>query len=154
MKSTSLGFVGVCLAVLLWFAEAADQRLDQMKTFDEYKVYYNLINSNFLTPEIADRYDVPRREDVAVLTVSVRGPNKNGVMTDQPSQVTGGVRDLVTRYPLEFREFRDPNAVYYIAEVPADGRTRLDFSLDIKPKDSAETYELNFSETLFPPANR
>lgn len=129
------------------------QKLDQMKKFDQYNIYYNVINSTFLAPEVADRYDLPREEDVAVLTISVRAQNEEGEMTDQPSQVSGAVRDLIHLHELDFEEFRDPNAVYYIAEVPAEGRVALDFSIDIKPKDSAEVYELEFSEMLYPPVS-
>lgn len=127
------------------------QEIDRMQEVDQYEVYYNLVNSTFLEPEIAERYDVERSEDIAVLTVSVRGPNENNEMTDQPSEVSGSVTDLVQYYPLEFEEFRDPNAVYYIAEVPAHGRTNLDFSLEVSPRDSAEVYQIEFSEPIFPP---
>lgn len=129
------------------------QEPDHTKNFDQYTVYYNLINSTFLTPEVAERYEISRDDDVAVLTVSVRGPNEDGEMTAQPSEISGVVTDLVQRRALEFDEFRDPNAVYYIAEVQALGRTRLDFSLDISPKGSAEVYQLEFSEMLYPPVN-
>lgn len=127
------------------------QEIDRMKAVDEYEIYYNLVNSTFLDPRVAERYDLDRSENLAVLTVSVR-EDINGETTDQPAEVSGSVSDLVHHYPLEFEEFRDPNAVYYIAQVPAQGRTRLDFSLDVKPQDSAEVYQIEFSEPVFPPA--
>lgn len=135
------------------FAAAAPslaQQIDQMKEFDEYRVFYNLLNTRFLEPEVAEKYGVARDEDVALLTISVRGPNREGQITDQPAQVSGVVTDLVHQRSLEFEEFQDPTAVYYLAEVPAEGKATLDFSIDIKPEDSAETYELEFSSRLYP----
>lgn len=137
---------------LMVSASLSAQETDRMEKFGDYHVYYNLVNSTFLAPKIAERYDVTRSEDLAVLTVTVRALTEHGELTDRSAEVSGSVTDLVHLYPLDFDEHRDPNAVYYIAEVPAEGRTRLDFSLDIKPAGSARTYELEFSESVFPPA--
>jgi hypothetical protein len=129
---------------------ALAQQLDQMKEFDEYRVYYNLLNTTALEPEVAERYNVTRDEDTALLTISVRAPNEEGVLTDQPAQVSGNATDLVRQMPLRFKEFQDPSAVYYLAEVPVDKRAKLDFSVDIQPRDSGEVYELEFRENLYP----
>lgn len=135
---------------LLASGSSTAQQIDQMKQFDEYYVFYNLLNTRFLEPEIAEKYGVPRDEDLALLTISVRGPNEEGEITDQPARVSGVVSDLVHQQPLEFEEFQDPTAVYYLAEVPKDGKAKLDFSINVKPKDSAEAYELEFSSRLYP----
>lgn len=150
MKKAVFSLVfGIAVSLSLIAAPSLAQRRDQMQSFGQYDVYYGVMNSTSLEPEVARRYDIRRDEDLAVLTVSVRGPNQEGVMTDQPSRVSGAASDLVTRYPLKFKEFRDPQAVYYIAEVPAEGRTRLDFSLSIQPEGSRETYELKFSQPFY-----
>jgi hypothetical protein len=142
--------VVIFVATLCTSAPSLAQRIDQMKQFDEYYVFYNLLNTRFLEPEIAEKYDVPRDEDLALLTISVRGPNEEGEITEQPAQVSGVVSDLVQQRPLEFEEYQDPTAVYYLAEVPKEGKATLNFSINVKPKDSAEAYELEFSSRLYP----
>lgn len=126
------------------------QRVDQMKEFGEYQVFYNLLDTTTLAPEIAQRYQVPRNEDTALLTISIRAPNEEGMMADQQAQVSGKATDLVRQMPLSFKEFQDPNAVYYLAEVPVEDRAKLDFSVRIQPQDSEEVYELEFRERLHP----
>lgn len=143
-------WTATCLTMLA--SPCFAQEIDQSKDFGEYTVYYNLVNSTFLPAEVAERYGVSRSEDRAVLTVSVRAANGDGEVTDQPAEVSGTAADMVHLYPLDFDEHREPQAVYYLAEVPAHGRTRLDFSINVKPRDSKKTYELEFSESLFPPA--
>jgi hypothetical protein len=138
------------VAGLLAAAVSLAQRIDQMEKFDEYHVYYNLVNSRFLAPEVADRYDLPREEGVAVLTISVRAPAEDGGMTDQPAKVSGVMTDLVEARSLDFEEFRDPQAIYYIAEVPTEDRAKVDFSIEVQPTDSAEAYELEFSHREYP----
>ncbi|MEX1032487.1 MAG: DUF4426 domain-containing protein [Cellvibrionaceae bacterium] len=149
MRRHALGLV-VCLGVMLAAASAGAQEMDQMKRFGDYRVYYSLINSTFLTPEIAERYNVERSEDLAVVMVSVRAPNEENIITAQPADVAGEATDLVRHYNLDFEEFRDPSAVYYIAEVPAQGRTKVEVSLDIKPHDSDQTFEVEISKMFYP----
>lgn len=129
--------------------EGQDQKdAVQEKHFGDYSVHYNVVAATFLPEEITERYDIERDEDNFVVTISVRGPNAEGEMTDQPSEVSGFARDLVTAHELEFREYQDPQAVYYLAEVPAPGRTELDFTIDVAPEDSDKTFQLEFSEFI------
>lgn len=135
-------------------AQAQQPEVEQVQVFDDYEVHYNVVNSTFLPSSVAEHYDIEQHRDTAVLTVSVRSPGEEGALVPQPAKVSGKVSDLVHTHNLEFTEFHDPMAIYYVAEVPAVGRTGLEFDVTVTPADSSQSYELQFTEQMFPPTDR
>lgn len=137
----------VALLMLVSCAASYSQEKHQ-KTFGDYTVYYNLVKSTFFPQEITDRYNVSRDEDTSLLSISVRAPNEEGKVEDAPSEVSGQVKDLIHVHELDFKEFEEPNAVYYLAEVTTSSRTELNFNITISPENTEETYHLTFSEFI------
>jgi hypothetical protein len=51
--------------------------------------------------------------------------------------------------PLQFREVRDGDAIYHLAEVPVRGGEVLDFQLRIKVEGAARPLEIGFRQAFF-----
>ncbi|GAA5524294.1 hypothetical protein Maes01_00849 [Microbulbifer aestuariivivens] len=121
-------------AVLLWAASAAAQGAKIIKShqdFGDYRVIYTVFNSSFLKPEIAQQYQLVRADDRAYVNISVveKGAGKLGLA----SEISGTATNLIQQSrPLDFREIRDGEAVYYLAPLRFEDEEVLTFKIDLK----------------------
>jgi hypothetical protein len=119
------------------------------KRSGEYTVYYSLFPSSFLQPDIAATYNITRGKDRLVLNISVT--KGSGADSRPESALVSGTRsDLIHSQPLSFREIREKNAVYYIADVRATSRATLYFDLKVQPDPNEPPIEVRFNKEVFP----
>mgnify|MGYP001765754126 CR=1 FL=1 len=132
--------------LLLALAGAAAQA--EMRQFGDIEVHYSVFGSSFLQPEVAAAYGIVRARDRALINVAVR----RGAAADAgtlAAAVSGTHSDLIHKQALEFREIREGDAVYYIAEVDfIHGETRY-FRIAITPAGETRPLELEFSQVLY-----
>ena len=108
----------VALAAGVAFAE-------QKQSFGAYEMHYSVFNPTFLRTEIAERYNLVRGRDKALLNVSVLRGDQSVVVA-----VTGTVKNLLGQsQPLDFRQVRDGDAVYYLAMLTYQDRDTLRFEI-------------------------
>ncbi len=101
---------------------------EQMQEFDAWQVHYVVIPTTFLLPEVAEQYNITRGKDRALINVSLIHN------TDGPSTATasGEVINLLSqRQQLEFREVREGDAIYYLADLKHTDRDLLRFELQV-----------------------
>ena len=98
---------------------------EQKQVFGDYEVHYSVFNPDFLRAAVAERYDVVRGRDKAVVNVSIlRGERSVAV------SVTGTVKNLLGQsQPLDFREVKEGEAVYYLAMLTYQDRDTLRFEI-------------------------
>ena len=135
----ALGF-----ALLLSSAAQAEQKM----RFDAYEVHYIVVNSTFLSPEVAKSYGIVRGEDRFVMNIAVRENLSDGSSVARKAEVSGTRFDLIHRVPLDFKEIDERTAVYYIAQFQANDREKLDFTLKIHPENSKRSYKMQFNKVL------
>lgn len=102
---------------------------EQMQEFGVWQVHYVVIPTTFLLPEVAEQYNITRGKDRALINVSLIHN------TDGPSTATasGEVINLLSqRQQLEFREVREGDAIYYLADLKHTDRDLLRFQLQVK----------------------
>lgn len=102
---------------------------EQMQEFGVWQVHYVVIPTTFLLPEVAEQYNITRGKDRALINVSLIHD------TDGPSTATasGEVINLLSqRQELEFREVREGDAIYYLADLKHTDRDLLRFQLQVK----------------------
>lgn len=102
---------------------------EQMQEFGAWQVHYVVIPTTFLLPEVAEQYNITRGKDRALINVSLIHN------TDGPSTATasGEVINLLSqRQQLEFREVREGDAIYYLADLKHTDRDLLRFELQVK----------------------
>jgi hypothetical protein len=107
--------------------------IETSKQFNDYTVYYNVFPSIDLLPEVAARYQIARANDSVVVNVSLRNARRNNGGAEAAASVSGTYSDLMATKKLEFREIREPDAVYYIAQLRVTNRELLRFDISVVP---------------------
>lgn len=137
----------IFLALLSLGANAA---AESSKEFGDYVIHYNVFRSDTLTPEIAKTYDLQRRNNRLIINIAVlkkimdtTGKPTASVVSGHASNLTGQLKKL------EFREIREGNAIYYLAELKFSDGEFLKFDLKIKPEGEATAARLKFDKRFF-----
>lgn len=105
-------------------------RAEQMQEFGAWQVHYVVIPTTFLLPEIAEQYNITRGKNRTLINVSLIHKD-NGPST---ATATGEVVNLLSQsQTLEFREVREGDAIYYLADLKHTDRDILRFELQVKP---------------------
>lgn len=136
------------LSLLILMLCASVTHAQQTETFGPFELHYSVVNTTFLTPETAAAYGITRGEKRAILNLAVRentaSGNRGRTMTLQ-----GTTWDLIHRQPLEFREIREGDAIYYIAQFTFINEEWRFFELDFQPDGSAQAYSFKFKQQLY-----
>ena len=134
---------------ILWLALLAGPALaQQSETFGPYELYYSVVNTTFLEPAIAATYGITRGEKRAILNLAVR--EKLGDDSEARAMVLQGKTwDLMQNQALEFREIREGEAIYYIAEFPFINEEWRFFEIDFKPDGAQQSYTFKFKHQLY-----
>lgn len=139
----------VLLALVLANASARAQQQFETKSGD-YTVYHSLFPSSFLQPNIASSYNITRARDRLVLNVSVTHGSGGEEMRTQSAIVSGTRSDLIHTQPIEFREIREKDAVYYIAEIRATSEAVFYFDLKVQPDPDRPPISVKFNKRVSP----
>ncbi|SDU30420.1 protein of unknown function [Pseudomonas pohangensis] len=137
MRKIILCLLTLCLA-LPAFAE-------RKQTFGTTDVHYSVFNSSFLQPDTAAATGLVRSKTEGVVTVAVLS---NG----QPlaARVDGEVKNLLGQStPLAFRQVKEQNASYYLAQFPLEQREVLTFTINVKGSDGSSN-SFSFNQEVFP----
>lgn len=131
------------LAMLAFAPQAFAQ---QARTFGDYEVHYNTMNTNLLTPEVASAYGIQRAGTQAMLNITVldQGDPTHAQVAVTATNLTG------QRRTIEMREINDQGAIYYIGQFRVHDEEMLDFSALIDPEGhDGQPFELNFRQQFF-----
>ena len=74
---------------------AADSMAEYTKVFGDYDVHYNVLNSTFISPEVAKAYGIVRGKNRALINIAVRRRLDKGVTTAKKAIVNGNSSDLI-----------------------------------------------------------
>lgn len=139
----------LALTCCLGFIPASAQT-DISRDFGEYRVYYSVFNSSFITPEIADLYDLTRGSDRAIINISLIQTSESGDSLGLPAQVSGTARNLIMQStPLNFVEIDEGDATYYLASFRFDDQDPLHFEIEVHHQGTRTPHKLNFTKTLY-----
>lgn len=122
---------------------------DTSKIFGKYEVHYSVLNTTFLTPQVAAAYGVVRGKDKALINIAIRENLPGGKDKAKRAIVSGNSFDLIHRKELAFEEIVEQDSVYYIAELSFLDKELLAFTIKIQPDPNISPYILKFSKTLY-----
>ena len=149
MASTRSLFVMVSGMLLGLLLAAGSSQANEVE-FDRYVVHYTVVNTTFLSPEVARAYNLRRSSSRALVNVVIMKREGNGIET-VPGNVSGQAVNLNRQVRrLSFREVRDGDAFYHLAEVPVRPGEVLDFDLRVTAQDSDEVMPVRFRQTFYP----
>ncbi|GIU09096.1 MULTISPECIES: DUF4426 domain-containing protein [unclassified Shewanella] len=120
------------MMLMLCFCLSSNAFAEQKEKVGNYDIHYVALSSTFLTPSIAKSYGIKRSSytgiiNIAVLDTSVKG---NPAV---PVEISGVANNLLdARIDLKFREIREGDSIYYIAEVPYRDDQEINFKIAVK----------------------
>ncbi len=131
--------------VLALLFAAADGRAEQLQRFGNWTVHYVVIPSTFLRPQIAQRYDLVRAANRALVNVSLL----DGAGTPARANVQGRAMNLLGQtQTLAFRQVEELPAVYYLAELEHSNEETMRFTITLTPQDGKPML-LEFQQKLY-----
>lgn len=134
--------IALCCGLILAFSAHAERK----QTFDGIDIHYNVINTTFLQPDIAQSVNIPRSKQLGMLLVS---PVKNSV-GKEAKEITGEVKNLLGQTTkLDFKLIKEENALYYLATFKKDSREQLVFTINLT-FDEGKQDTIKFTQEVFP----
>lgn len=134
---------------LIWLALLPGLTLaQQSETFGPFELHYSVVNTTFLEPDTAASYGITRGEKRAILNLSVREKLADG-SAPRAMTLQGRTWDLIQNQTLEFREIREGEAIYYIAEFAFINEEWRFFEVDFRPTGAQQTYTFTFKHQLY-----
>ena len=123
----------------------------QSQDFGEYVVHYNALNTNQITPQVAQSYGIRRSSSRVLLNVTVLSKVMNNPGTPVRATVTASGRNLTGQVrEVEIREIADTEgAVYYIGEMSVRNLETFDFTINIKPEGSDQQLDVKFRQQFY-----
>lgn len=139
------GFIVALAAIVLGSSIASANEAE----FDNYVVYYNVINTTFLSPEVAQAYDVRRSSNRAMVNVTVMERTDDGLKAVS-ANLSGSATNMNDQMRnLRFREIQDGDAIYQLSEVTVRRGETLEFDLEVTPEGSERVLPIRFSREFF-----
>ncbi len=124
-------------------------KAEQSKIIGDYTVHYITVNSNFISPEIAQQYGIVRSPRNAFLNISIL-KNDDGSGTPVTAVVTGGKANFLSQSKdIEFIEVREGDSIYYLGQFDFSNAENLRFNLEVQPEQSGPTYPLSWTTQLY-----
>ncbi|WP_059021991.1 DUF4426 domain-containing protein [Vibrio coralliirubri] len=119
------------ITALLTALFALPSSAGQFKNIKDVEVHYSAFNSTFLTSQVAKQYKLKRNGYSAILNISVLDKASLGKPATT-AKITGTAKNLVgnTR-TLKFREIKEGDAIYYLAEFPVTHEENITFDIDV-----------------------
>jgi hypothetical protein len=141
---------GLSPLLLLLCALAAPVASAEEQSFGDYTVYYQAVNSTFLTPEIAEQYAIVRSERRAFLNVAVVRNEEGGKTTPVTATINGIKHNLLQQSePIEFKLVREGEAIYYIGQFDFSNAEILRFTLEVAPEGNEPAHAIEWSTQLY-----
>jgi Domain of unknown function (DUF4426) len=138
------------LALVFWLALLLPLPgvAQQSETFGPYELHYSVVNTTFLDPAVAASYGITRGEKRAIINLAAREKLAEG-SEPRAMVLQGRTSDLMQQQALTFRELREGEAIYYIAEFAFINEEWRFFEIEFKPEGATQSYTLKFKHQLY-----
>lgn len=133
-----LAWVGMLLITFPAFAE-------QKESLGDWDVHYMVVNTTFLTPEVASTYGIVRSKYNALVNISVLDKASHKAqrlsVSGEATNLLGNTRDL------SFKKVEDGDAIYYLSVLPFRDQETFRFNIEIRKGNDSET--LSFKQQMY-----
>ncbi len=129
---------------------SASALAESAKEFGDYMIHYNAFRSDTLSADIAKKYNLTRRNNRAIINIAVLKKVMNTTGKPVAAKVSGHASNLTGQLKkLSFREIKEGNAIYYLAETKFSDGEFLKFELKVIPEGETEPARLKFDKRFF-----
>ena len=123
---------------------------ESSRDFGEYVIYFNALNTDQLSPEIAREYGIVRSRDRAMLNVSMHRKLPDGRTEAVPGAVSASAINLNGQLTtMTLREIREETAIYYVGETGITNGEVLIYTIDATPSNEASRFTVRFKKQFF-----
>jgi hypothetical protein len=144
LKASLKGLSTMTLTALLLLGSMSTHA-EQMKSLGPWDVHYMVVNTPFLTPEVAKQYGIVRSKYNALINISVLNSDNQQAQT---VGVTGSATNLIgTKKDLSFKKVQEGEAIYYLAVLPF--RDQETYRFDIQVQKGNDTQNLQFKQKMY-----
>ena len=129
------------LLLIVSFGSIAEQK----KTLGNWDVHYIVVNSTFFEPDVVRQYGIQRSQFNALVNISVLD---KGNKQAQSVALTGKATNLLgTTKKLSFKEVKEGDSIYYLAQIPFRHKESYRFEVDVRHGNTNE--KLMFKHEFF-----
>jgi len=123
---------------------------ESLRDFGDYIVYFNALNTEQLTPEIARQYEIVRSKSRAFLNVSIHRKQENAPSVAVTGAVSASAINLTGQLkPMTLREIREGEAIYYVGELAITDAEILVYTIDVTPSNEPSRFTVRFKKQFF-----
>jgi Domain of unknown function (DUF4426) len=120
------------------------------RDFGDYVVYFNALNTDQLTPEVAREYNIVRSKSRALLNVSIHKKEPDGTTKAVTGAVSAFAINLTGQLKqMTLREIPEGDAIYYIGELPITDGEVLIYTIDVTPSNESSRFNVRFKKQFF-----
>ena len=153
MRNTQHKFAWATLAVALLMLHSSLTYAEQKRSFGEYDIHYIVLPTLGFHQEVANKYDLPRGKNKALVNVSVirnTGPIvTTGKIDAVAAKLSGRSENLLgQRQQLAFTEVTEGPAIYYLARLRHSDEEVHRVSIDVVLPNGAVA-ELRFQQQMY-----
>ena len=121
----------------------------QSERFGPFELHYTVVNSTFLDPIVASRYQIVRGRGRAILNLAVREHLPDGSTRARSARMEGRTWDLFQNQFFEFSEIREGEAIYYIGQFKFSDEELRFFNISFVPEGASRSYEFRFQQKVY-----
>mgnify|MGYP000611756534 FL=1 len=137
----------ILIVLSLSFSFVSGASAENMKKLGSMNVHYMAIGSTFFTPEIAKVYGITRSRYNGLVNISVLDNTKTGTPAKTVT-INGQAKNNLGQFKsLEFKEVKEGDAIYYLAQISYNHEETIHFNLTIN--DGKEQQTLKFSQKFY-----
>lgn len=120
------------------------------RDFGEYVIYFNALNTDQLTPQVAREYEIVRSKSRAMLNVSIHKKEEDGRTVAVTGAVAASAINLTGQLKtITLREIREGEAIYYIGELAITDGEVLVYTIDVTPSNESSRFTVRFKKQFF-----
>ncbi len=133
------------LALLSLMVFTASAYAEQKERLGDWDVHYMVVNTTFLTPEVASTYGIVRSKYNALVNISVLDKETHKAqrlsVSGEATNLLGNTRDL------SFKKVEDGDSIYYLSVLPFRDQETFRFNIQIRKGNDSET--LRFKQQMY-----
>jgi hypothetical protein len=123
---------------------------ENSKEFGDYVVHYNAFRSDTISPEVAKQYGLARANNRVLINIALLKKVLNTTGKPTAAEITGHASNLTGQLKqLDFKEIKEGNAIYYLAETKISDGEFLKFDLKVMPEGETRAARLQFNKRFF-----
>lgn len=115
-----------------------------------YTIHHNALKSDFLSPAIAQAYNIQRSKYRGLLNISVikDKPGTTGTPVKARIDLTAIALSGVLK-EIDLQEIIEADAIYYIGDFPVINQEIVNFNLEVTPEGETRPIRARFSQQFY-----